>query len=165
VPALCQLEILATERVGRANSIATLKIFALSVLVVLSNVSGNCLLNIGVKEGKLVSWASVLRLVASPTLLAGILLLILWMLLRVALLSTSPMTLVLPLTAGAGYVLTGGIGQFWFREKVPLTYDYGLACIIAGVVLVGSSGCTPDPKAREPEAEPRTCAPAAGYQT
>ena len=130
---------LGPQRVGKQNLIANVKVLALSVLVILSNVMGNCLLNVGVKEGKLVNWASVLRLMASPSLIAGIVLLIAWMLLRMALLSTSPMTVVLPLTAGIAYVLTGGIGQFWFAEKVPSTYDYGLILIFTGVFLVGTS--------------------------
>lgn len=142
---------------GENNSIANLKVLALSTLVILANVLGNCLLNTGVKQGKLVNWASVLRLIASPTLVAGVLLLIAWMLLRMALLSTSPMTVVLPLTAGAGYVLTGGIGQFWFAEKVPVTYDYGLALIVAGVLLVGTSSCALGPRTRARETESRTC--------
>ena len=124
---------------GKKNLIANVKVLALSSLVILSNVMGNCLLNAGVKEGKLVSWASVLRLMASPSLVAGVVLLIAWMLLRMALLSSSPMTVVLPLTAGVAYVLTGGIGQFWFAEKVSRSYDYGLILIFTGVFLVGTS--------------------------
>ena len=121
------------------HQIGSLKVFALSTLVVLSNVAGNCLLNMGVKNGNLANWAAILRLVVSPAVVGGVLLLITWMLLRVALLSTSPMTIALPMTAGAGYVLTGGIGQFLFAEKVPVTYDYGLILIVAGVLLVGTS--------------------------
>jgi multidrug transporter EmrE-like cation transporter len=147
--------------VGKNNFIANSKILALSILVILSNVVGNCLLNMGVKEGKFVTWASVLRVVVSPTLVAGVLFLIAWMLLRMALLSTGPMSVVLPLTAGAGYVLTGGIGQFWFAERVPVTYDYGLILIVAGVCLVGTSGCSLGSR----DAEGQTCTPAAEYQT
>jgi multidrug transporter EmrE-like cation transporter len=126
--------------VGKNNLLANFKILALSILVVLSNVVGNCLLDLGVKGGSLVGWASVLRLVVSPTLVAGVLLLIAWMLLRMALLSAGPMSVLLPLTAGLGYLLIGGIGQFWLAEKVPLTYNCGLLLIIAGVLLVGTSG-------------------------
>ncbi len=143
---------------GENNSIANLKVLALSSLVILANVLGNCLLNTGVKAGKLVNWASAVRLIASPTLVAGVLLLIAWMLLRMALLSTSPMTVVLPLTAGVGYVLTGGIGQFWVAEKVPVTYDYGLALIVAGVLLVGTSSCAPGSRTRAPETQSRMSA-------
>jgi multidrug transporter EmrE-like cation transporter len=151
--------------VGKNNFIANSKILALSILVVLSNVMGNCLLNMGVKEGKLVSYASVLKLVVSPTLVTGIVLLIAWMLLRMALLSTGPMSVVLPLTAGVGYVLTGGIGQFWFAEKVSVTYDLGLILMVAGVLLVGTSGSVVGSGAPASDAEVRSCAPAAEYQT
>ena len=150
---------------GKNNFIGNSKILALSILVVLSNVMGNCLLNMGVKEGKLVSYASVLKLVVSPTLVTGIVLLIAWMLLRMALLSTGPMSVVLPLTAGVGYVLTGGIGQFWFAEKVSVTYDLGLMLMVAGVLLVGTSGSTVGSGAPAADAEVRSCAPAAEYQT
>jgi multidrug transporter EmrE-like cation transporter len=151
--------------VEKNNFIANSKILALSILVVLSNVMGNCLLNMGVKEGKLVSYASVLKLVVSPTLVTGIVLLIAWMLLRMALLSTGPMSVVLPLTAGVGYVLTGGIGQFWFAEKVSVTYDVGLILMVAGVLLVGTSGSAVGSGAPAADAEVRSCAPAAEYQT
>jgi multidrug transporter EmrE-like cation transporter len=143
--------------VGENSSIANLKVLALSTLVILANVLGNCLLNTGVKQGNLVNWASALRLIASPTLVAGVLLLIAWMLLRMALLSTGPMSVVLPLTAGLGYVLTGGIGQFWFAEKVPVTYDYGLVLIVVGVLLVGTSSYAPGQRTRVPETGSRTC--------
>jgi multidrug transporter EmrE-like cation transporter len=151
--------------VGKNNFIGSSKILSLSILVVLSNVMGNCLLNMGVKEGKLVSWASVLKLVASPTLVTGIVLLIAWMLLRMALLSTGPMSVVLPLTAGVGYVVTGGIGQFWFAEKVPITYDLGLILMAVGVLLVGTSGSNASPQAPASDAEARTCTATAEYQT
>jgi multidrug transporter EmrE-like cation transporter len=155
---------LASERVGRNNLFANLKILSLSILVILSNVVGNCLLNIGVKEGRLVSWTSVLRMVVSPALIAGVLLLIAWMLLRMALLSSSPMSVVLPLTAGVAYVLTGGIGQFWFAEKVPVTYDCGLLFIIAGVLLVGTSGRAVHPRTRASDPHPQRCAATRQYQ-
>lgn len=148
---------LASKRVGKNNLLANFKILALSILVILSNVVGNCFLNMGVKGEKLVSWASLFKLVVSPTLVAGVLLLIAWMLLRMALLSTSPMSVVLPLTAGVAYVLTGGIGQFWFAEKVPITYDCGLLFIIAGVLLVGTSGRAVDIRTSESDADPRAC--------
>jgi multidrug transporter EmrE-like cation transporter len=151
--------------VGKNNFIANSQILALSILVVLSNVMGNCLLNMGVKEGKLVSYASVLKLVVSPTLVTGVVLLIAWMLLRMALLSTGPMSVVLPLTAGVGYVLTGGIGQFWFAEKVSVTYDLGLILMVAGVLLVGTSGSVVGSGAPAADAEVRSCAPAPEYQT
>jgi multidrug transporter EmrE-like cation transporter len=152
------------EHVGENSLITNLKVLALSILVILSNVIGNCLLNMGVKAGRLVSWASVLRLVLSPPLVAGVLLLIAWMLLRMALLSTTPMTVVLPLTAGVAYVLTGGIGQFWFAEKVPATYNYGLILIVAGVLLVGTSTYSPGSQRRDSDAESQTSGSTANCQ-
>ncbi len=119
--------------------VANWKISALAVLVVLSNVIGNCFLNMGVKAWKFAGWSSVPAAVASPALLTGVLFLMAWLFLRMALLSNGPMTLVLPVTAGFGYLLTGGIGQFWFAEKVSVTYDYGLILIAVGVWLVGNS--------------------------
>jgi multidrug transporter EmrE-like cation transporter len=150
--------------VGKSYIITKLKILALSILVILSNVMGNCLLNTGIKAGKLANWASILKLIASPSLVAGILLLIAWMLLRMALLSNSPMTVVLPLTAGVGYALIGGIGQFWFSETVPRTYDLGLILIMAGVLLVGTSTRAPEPGTCTNEGESQTCLPTTDYQ-
>ncbi|MFL6350849.1 MAG: hypothetical protein ACJ74Z_03230 [Bryobacteraceae bacterium] len=156
-PTLFRVWALVSSRVEKKNSLlAKFKILALSILVILSNVVGNCFLNMGVKGGSLVSWASFFKLFVSPALVTGVVLLMAWMLLRMALLSATPMTVVLPLTAGVGYLLTGGIGQFWFAEKVPVTYDCGLLFIIAGVVLVGTSGRavkTP-PRVLDPDAPP-----------
>ncbi len=160
-----RIQTLAPERVGKTYLIANLKTFALAVLVIVSNVLGNCLLNIGVKHGKLVTLASVLRMVVSPCVIAGVLLLIAWMLLRMALLSSTPMTVVLPLTAGVAYAVTGGIGQFWFAEKVSARYDYGLLLILVGVVLVGTSACREEPATWAPATELSATTSAPEYQT
>lgn len=141
-----------TARLGD-TFVAKLKILALSVLVIVSNVTGNCLLNVSVKAGKFAGWVSVLRHVLSPTLIAGVLLLITWMLLRMALLSRTAMTLALPLTAGGGYLLTGAVSRLLFSEKVPVTYNYGLILITLGVLLVGSSNFSPDCKSRASDSD------------
>jgi multidrug transporter EmrE-like cation transporter len=58
---------------------------------------------------------------------------------RLALLSATDMSLVLPATAGVGYVLTSLVGQFWLHETVSSTHNFGLAVIVAGVLLIGST--------------------------
>jgi len=129
-----------------STALAKWKVSALAVLVVMANVIGNCFLSVGVKAGQFAGWSSAARSILSPALLTGVLLLIMWLFLRMALLSTGPMSVLLPVTAGLGYVVTGGIGQFWFAERVSMTYDYGLLLILAGVYLVGSSASSRDSK-------------------
>ena len=61
-------------------------------------------------------------------------------------------------------MLTGGIGQFWFAEKVPVTYDCGLLFIIVGVVLVGTSGGPVRPRKHASDSDSRAYTPTSEYQ-
>jgi undecaprenyl phosphate-alpha-L-ara4N flippase subunit ArnE len=115
------------------------RVLLLSLLAVLANVLGNYSLDLGVKgvaEGAGAVW---LRYFREPGMWIGVALLIGWLLLRLALLSATDMSLVLPATAGVGYTLTSLVGQFWLHESVSATHNVGLAVIAAGVVLIGST--------------------------
>jgi drug/metabolite transporter (DMT)-like permease len=83
--------------------------------------------------------AGLLALLINPAVIIGILLLIGWMLFRMTLLSITPMSLILPLTAGAAYLLTGAAGRIVLHDRVGSEYGWGLLLIVIGVVLIGSS--------------------------
>ena len=105
------------------------KTWLFAVIVVLSNAFGNLFLDFGVRGG---SW---------PWLVAGVLLLILWMLSRMTLLSWADLSFVLPVTA-VGYVLSALFGWLFLHESVSAGRWAGTLLIFAGVVLVGGT----DPK-------------------
>jgi multidrug transporter EmrE-like cation transporter len=123
-----------------------LRVLVLSVLVVITNVAGNYFLSIGVKaarHGPGFHWLWCFR---EPALYLGVTLLIFWLLLRLALLSATDMSIVLPVTAGFAYVLTSMAGQFWLKESVHWMHNAGLSMIAVGVVLVGISARTANPR-------------------
>jgi len=75
----------------------------------------------------------------NPLVIGGIALLVGWMLFRMALLSITPMSVVLPITAGLAYLLTSAVGQVLLRETVGKQHGVALAFIFIGVLLIGSS--------------------------
>lgn len=121
------------------NSKSPVRVLLLCLLVILTNVLGNYALDLGVKAVENGTGAVWLRYFREPWLLLGVALLIGWLLLRLALLSATEMSLVLPATAGVGYVLTSLAGQFWLHEPVSPMHNIGLAVIAGGVVLIGST--------------------------
>ena len=114
-----------------------LRIFVLSAAVTLCSVAGNCALSYGVNSQT--DHATLLALLLNPLVVLGIALLIGWMLFRMALLSITPMSLILPLTAGIAYLLTSAAGQLILHDKVGHDHEWGLALIVIGVILIGSS--------------------------
>ncbi len=115
----------------------TLKTWFLSFFVIVFGVGGNALLSKGVTlQGP---HASLISLLTSPLVVFGILTLMAWMVFRMALLSISPMSAMLPLVAGAGYVLITLVGHFILGEQVSAARYVGVAFITLGVVLIASS--------------------------
>ena len=113
------------------------RIFVLSAALIVSVVTGNASLTQGVKSAES---DALLPLLFNPWVIAGILLLTAWMLFRMALLSITPMSIILPLTAGGAYILTALAGRFLLHEKLGPMEMGGLGLIFAGVVLIGRSG-------------------------
>lgn len=114
-----------------------LRIFVLSAGVILCSVAGNCALSYGVNSQA--DHATLASVLLNPLVILGIFLLIGWMLFRMTLLSITPMSLILPLTAGAAYLLTSAAGQFILHDKVGHEHQWGLSLIVVGVVLIGAS--------------------------
>lgn len=111
----------------------------LSGFVVLTNVLGNFSLSWGMKHtaGPLgfAAWPYI-RLIFSPWVLAGTILLTFWLLSRMTLLGWADLSYVLPITS-AGYVLTALVGKYFFAEQISWPRWLGTALIVAGTVLVG----------------------------
>jgi drug/metabolite transporter (DMT)-like permease len=102
-------------------------------VVVFSNVAGNFALSWGVKHAGSGAWALL-----SPWVAAGIALLIVWTLARMALLSWADLSFVLPVTS-SGYVLTALAGKFLLHEQVGWERWTGTLMIMLGVILVGGT--------------------------
>jgi len=112
-----------------------------TLIVVLTNVLGNFALSWGMKHGiggLENSPANFLRAIFNPWVLLGISLLIVWLLTRMTLLSWADLSFVLPVTS-IGYVLNTGIGKYFFDEKITGARWLGTLCIVAGMILVGST--------------------------
>ena len=115
------------------------------VIVVLSNVLGNLLLGLGMKNP--VSKA-VLGMFLSPWVWLGIGLLVLWTFARLALLSWADLSYVLPVTSIC-FVLNAFLGKIVFGEHVSARRWLGTLLIVAGTALVGAT--VPGTTRREPQ--------------
>ena len=98
------------------------------IVVVLSNLAGNLCLNQGMKQS-----GDLLQ----PSVAVGVALLIVWTLVRMALLSWADLSFVLPVTA-IGYVLNAVAGMTLFGEAVSGERWAGAALVTVGAALVGS---------------------------
>jgi uncharacterized membrane protein len=118
-----------------------LKTRVLTAIVILANVLGNFSMSWGLKRRTAPLGASPLDYFSAllePWVLAGIALLVLWLLARMALLSWADLSYVLPVTA-IGYVLTAVMGKVFLAEHVSATRWLGTLLIFAGVALVGAT--------------------------
>jgi drug/metabolite transporter (DMT)-like permease len=77
-----------------------------------------------------------IRLIFSPWVLLGTVLLILWLLSRMTLLGWADLSYVLPVTS-IGYVVTAILGRYFFGEVISLPGWAGTLLIVAGIILVG----------------------------
>src|ERR1700685_3864850 len=107
-----------------------------AAIVILSNVLGNYALARGMRGHTTQTVLDYILVIFTPWVASGILLLILWLLSRMALLSWADLTYVLPVTS-LGYVLSALIGHFFLDEKVTPARWAGTLLIVAGTVLVG----------------------------
>lgn len=105
-------------------------------LVIVSQPLGNLLLTLGMKHRTLGSPWDYLGAIFSPYVATGIILLIVWLLSRMALLSWADLSYVLPLTA-VGYIITACIGRLVLKEHVSAARWSGTLLIVAGTALVG----------------------------
>lgn len=109
----------------------------LIIVVVLANVLGNVALSYGVREtGTIVSISPLdyLQAFAKPWTIAGVVILLVWMISNLALLSRADLSFVLPVTAST-YVLIAIAGQFWLGERISTIRWLGIVAISLGVLL------------------------------
>ncbi|MEZ5355484.1 MAG: DMT family transporter [Bryobacteraceae bacterium] len=78
---------------------------------------------------------NLLAALLDPWVLAGIALLIVWTVARMALLSWADLSFVLPVTS-IGYVLNALIGRFFLNETITPERWLGTVLIVAGSILV-----------------------------
>jgi uncharacterized membrane protein len=114
------------------------KTLVFAIVVILSNAIGNLLLTLGVREDKHQLSVSPLDYVVAifdPWVMAGVALLVLWLLSRMALLSWADLSYVLPVTA-LGYVASLLLARTFLNEQVSIQRWAGTALIVAGIALV-----------------------------
>jgi uncharacterized membrane protein len=104
-------------------------------VVVLSGVLGNYFMKRGMPAA-LVFPLDYITVLFRPYVALGVLLLILWLLLRMALLSWADLSYVVPVTS-IGYALTAFAGQVFLHEAIDWKRWTGIGLIVAGVALVG----------------------------
>jgi uncharacterized membrane protein len=114
-------------------------------IVVLSNAFGDFCMKRGM-TGELSSPADYVLVLFRPWVALGVALLILWLLLRMALLSWADLSYVLPVTA-IGYVLVALEGRVWLHEAITGKRWAGIMLIVAGVALVGGGSA---PRTHQP---------------
>jgi uncharacterized membrane protein len=110
-----------------------------TAIVVCSNALGNLFLTRGMKAfpGNLsFSPAGYISAIFSPWVAAGIALLIVWLLSRMALFGWADLSYVLPVTS-IGYVLSALMGRYFLGEQVSPRRWAGTLLIVGGTVLVG----------------------------
>ena len=112
----------------------------LACLIVCFNAIGNLSLAWGMKQISTVGFdpSGYLQAMLNPFVAAGIGLLILWLLTRMALMSWADLSFVLPLMA-IGYVVAAGLGKLVLHEEVGTRQWAGTVLIFAGSALVGTT--------------------------
>jgi uncharacterized membrane protein len=123
----------------------------LTCAVITLNAFGNLALAAGMKQRELLGLNPLgyISALFDPLVAAGVGLLILWLLTRMALMSWADLSFVVPITA-AGYVLSAILGRVFLAEQVSLQQWLGMVLIFAGSVLVGTTPHkTPEPACQQ----------------
>jgi len=126
-----------------------LRVWLLTLVVVVANVGGNAILGYAMKQAP--ATAGVIGSILQPVAMVGIAVLIAWMLLRMRLLGLADLSFVVPVTA-VGYVLTALAGVLLLHEHVPVRGWIGTVIIMAGATLTGLTGHKPEPAAQPHDA-------------
>src|SRR5258708_11532991 len=114
------------------------KAWLVTVIVVLSNAFGDFLMKRGIPASAGLSTPlEYVAVLSRPWVAAGVVLLILWQLSRMALLSWADLSYVLPVTS-IGYVIVALIGKVLLNEAISPQRWAGILLIMAGVALVGA---------------------------
>lgn len=118
-----------------------LRTLLLVIAVIFANAVGNLSLAWGMKhvsEAVGLNPIGYVRVMFNPAVALGIVFLISWLLMRMALLSWADLSFVLPLTS-FGYVLAAILGYCFLGEAITPTHWIGTVLVFAGSMLVGST--------------------------
>jgi len=107
-----------------------------TIIVVLSNALGNFFLDRGMRNRTTSTVSEYVAAIFNSWVMLGIVLLIVWLLTRMALLSWADLSYVLPVTS-LGYVASILLGRFFLNEHISPLRWAGTLLIVAGTVLVG----------------------------
>ncbi|MGA2723376.1 MAG: hypothetical protein ABSG79_13305 [Bryobacteraceae bacterium] len=131
-----------------------LKTWSFAVVVVFCNVFGNFFLKRGM-PAELATPLAYITVLFHPWVALGVVLLIVWLMMRMALLSWADLSYVVPVTA-VGYVLVAVVGKVLLNEQITMKRWTGIGLIVAGVALVsgGSAPQTAHPEPKTAEATP-----------
>jgi drug/metabolite transporter (DMT)-like permease len=134
--------------------LAAYRTYSLLAAFVLLRAFGNLSLAWGTKrfsETLALNPLPYFRAMLTPVVLAGVGMLILAMLVRMAVLGVADLSFVLPLTA-IGYVFAALLGRFFLHEDVSLERWLGIILIFVGVTVVGSTpqNTTPRVPSKDP---------------
>ncbi len=107
--------------------------------VIAANSAGNILLRVGLSQSPPIVSSSPLAYLKAFTnawVIAGVVILIAWLLLQLSLLSWADLTYVLPVTA-ATYVVIAITAAVALGERISPVHWLGIILILVGVVVVG----------------------------
>ena len=113
----------------------------LALLVILLNAAGNLSLTVGMRsvpDKMSANPIGYLHAMVHPQVTLGIVLLILWLLTRMALFSWADLSFVVPVTA-VGYILAALLGHFFLGERVTGANWLGTLLIFCGTAFVGAT--------------------------
>jgi drug/metabolite transporter (DMT)-like permease len=111
-----------------------IKTWLCATVVVLANVFGNFFLKRGM-PADLPTPLSFITALFRPWAALGVVLLVLWLMSRMAMLSWADLSYVLPVTS-VGYVLVALMGKTFLHEQIGVKRWSGILLIMAGVALV-----------------------------
>jgi drug/metabolite transporter (DMT)-like permease len=111
-----------------------IKTWVCAAVVVLCNVFGNFFLKRGM-PADLPTPFSYIAALFRPWAALGVVLLVLWLISRMAMLSWADLSYVLPVTS-IGYVLVALLGTVFLHERIGVKRWSGILLIVAGVALV-----------------------------
>ena len=123
------------------NAPGAYRAYSLLAAFVLLRAFGNLSLAWGTKqfpETLALNPVPYLKAMLNPIVLAGIAMLVLAMLVRLAVLGIADLSFVLPLTA-VGYVFAALLGRFFLHEQVSAERWAGTFLIFIGVAVVGAT--------------------------
>lgn len=119
-----------------------LKNLVFITLLVVSNTLGNIFLGLGMKAMPEFEPGAVLRytlgFLTNTWIVAGLVLMIIWMVAQLSMFTWADLSYVLPVT-GSAYVLTAILSKFFLGEQISTARWAGIVLVSFGVLLVSET--------------------------